>query len=110
MGRERQKKRTKGTSLRPRLVVYRSARHIYAQIVDDTIGKTLCGTSTLSLELRGELKSTSNMEAAAKVGQLIAQKTLAKGIKKVVFDRNGFLYHGRVKTLAASAREKGLEF
>jgi len=99
-----------GTKERPRLCVYRSLKHIYAQIIDDIEGRTLVAASTLDPALRGTLSSTSNKEAAKKVGELIAQKALDKGIKKVVFDRGGYKYHGRVAALAEGAREKGLEF
>jgi len=98
-----------GTQERPRLCVYRSLKHIYAQIIDDIEGKTLVAASTLDPALKGTVKS-SNKEAAKKVGELIAQKALDKGIKKVVFDRGGYKYHGRVAALAEGAREKGLEF
>ncbi len=95
---------------RPRLCVYKSLRHMYAQIIDDTKGHTLVAASTLDPELRNQLKSTGNKEAAAAVGRLIAQRALEKGIRKVVFDRGGFRYHGRVAALADAAREAGLEF
>ncbi len=104
------RKKVRGTEERPRLNVYRSLKHMYAQIIVDTRGETLVSASTLSRELRGKLKSTGNVEAAKEVGRLIAKKALEKGIKKVVFDRNGFLYHGRVKAVAEGAREGGLEF
>ena len=106
----RVRKRVVGTPERPRLNVFRSLKHIYAQIVDDTRGVTLVSASTLSPELRGSLSGGGNREAASAVGKLIAEKALQKGIKKVVFDRAGYLYHGRVKTLAEAARENGLEF
>lgn len=106
----RVRKRVVGTPERPRLNVFRSLKHIYAQIVDDTRGITLVSASTLSPELRGSLSGGGNREAASAVGKLIAEKALQKGIKKVVFDRAGYLYHGRVKTLAEAARENGLEF
>ncbi len=99
-----------GTPERPRLCVYRSLRHMYAQIIDDTKGHTLVSASTLDKELRGKLKGTGNVEAAREVGRLVARRALQKGITKVVFDRNGFLYHGRVKAVAEGAREMGLEF
>ena len=95
-----------GTSEAPRLCVYRSNKNIEAQIIDDVKGATLVASSSMSLKL----ENGSNIEAAAKVGQDIAQKALAKKIKKVVFDRSGYIYHGRVKALAAAAREAGLEF
>jgi len=107
---KRVRSRVQGTAERPRLNVFRSLKHIYAQAVVDTIGKTLASASTLSPELRGNLKHTGNVEAAKKVGELIAKKCLEKGIQKVVFDRNGYLYHGRVKALAEAARTNGLNF
>jgi large subunit ribosomal protein L18 len=100
----------RGTAQRPRLNVFRSLKHIYVQAVEDTTGKTLASASTLSPELRGNLKNTGNSEAAKRVGELIARKCLEKGIQKVVFDRNGYLYHGRVKALAEAARTGGLVF
>lgn len=102
------KKITSSTEL-PRLSVYRSNKHIYAQIIDDTSGHTFLCVSTLSSGLRGSSKHTGNIEAAKKVGELIAKMCLEKKITKVVFDRNGFLYHGRIKALAQSAREGGLK-
>lgn len=99
-----------GTSERPRLSVFRSAKHIYAQIIDDAEGKTLVAVSTLCGDLDGSLKEDSKSEAAKKVGALIAKVCLEKKIEKVVFDRNGYLYHGRVKALADAAREAGLKF
>jgi large subunit ribosomal protein L18 len=100
----------KGTSERPRLNVFRSLQHIYAQAIEDTTGRTLVSASTLSPELKGSLSSKGNVEAAKKVGELIAKKCLGKGIQKVVFDRGGYLYHGRVKALAEAARTSGLIF
>lgn len=102
--------RIEGTVERPRLNVFRSLKHIYAQAIVDTTRRTLVSASTLSLELRENLKKTGNVEAAKKVGELIAKKCLEKGIQKVVFDRNGYLYHGRVKALAEAARASGLNF
>ena len=102
----RVRKKVLGTSQRPRLNVFKSARHIYAQLIDDTAGVTLTAVSTASTGL----KYTGNIEAARKVGAEIAKKALAKEITTVVFDRNGFLYHGRVKALAEAARENGLTF
>lgn len=95
-----------GTAERPRLDVFRSSKHIYAQIIDDSTGTTLCAASTLDKGFDG---FGGNVEAAAKVGKSIAEKALEKGIKQVVFDRGGFVYHGRVKALAEGAREGGLE-
>ncbi len=102
------RKRVKGIPERPRLSVFRSLRHTYAQVIVDTTGQTLVSVSTLSKEIRGELKRTGNTEAAQKVGELSARKSIEKGIKTVVFDRDGYLYHGRVKALAEAARENGL--
>jgi|UniRef100_A0A7C3WM76 large subunit ribosomal protein L18 len=104
------RKKIYGTPERPRLAVFKSLRYIYAQIIDDTKGHTLVSASSLEKELRSQLKSTKNMEAAKLVGEVIAKRALEKGIKKVVFDRGGFLYHGKVKALADSARAAGLEF
>jgi len=106
----RVRKKIFGTSDRPRLCVFRSAKHIYAQIIDDTKGTTLVAASTLDKALEGKLASTGNKAAAREVGKLIGSKALEKGIKQVVFDRGGYLYHGRVKELAEGAREAGLEF
>ncbi|NPV88871.1 50S ribosomal protein L18 [Coprothermobacteraceae bacterium] len=104
------RKEISGTAERPRLSVYRSARHIYAQIIDDTVGHTLVSASTLEKEIREQVKDMTKSEQASLVGRLIAQRALEKGITKVVFDRGGFKYHGRVKALADAAREAGLEF
>lgn len=106
----RVRKKIKGTAERPRLNVFRSLKHIYAQIIDDTAGNTIVAASTLDAALKGKIKSGGNKEAAREVGKLIGQKALEKGIKRVVFDRGGYLYHGRVKELAEGAREAGLEF
>jgi len=95
-----------GSTERPRLNVYRSLNHIYAQVIDDQKGETLAAVSTLALKL----KTGGNVAAAKEIGKAIAEKAMAKGIKKVVFDRGGFLYHGRIKALADAAREGGLEF
>jgi large subunit ribosomal protein L18 len=97
-----------GTAERPRLNVFRSNKHIYAQVIDDVKAVTLVSASTLDKELN--LEATGNVEAAQKVGELVAKRALEKGIKTVVFDRGGYLYHGRVKALADAAREAGLEF
>lgn len=99
-----------GTAERPRLAVYRSNQHIYAQLIDDTQHHTLAAASTLDADLKEGLESGANCEASSKVGKLIAERSLAQGIKQVVFDRGGNLYHGRVKALAEAAREAGLEF
>jgi large subunit ribosomal protein L18 len=113
--RQKRKKRSRGkfrgTIERPRLTVFRSSKNIYAQIIDDSISKTLVDVSSLSRDIRSQISEKgSNKEGASIIGKLIAERSLEKGIKKVVFDRNGFLYHGRVKALAESAREHGLEF
>ncbi|AIM16685.1 MULTISPECIES: 50S ribosomal protein L18 [Neobacillus] len=97
-----------GTSARPRLNVFRSNKHIYAQLIDDTKGVTLASASTLDKELN--LESSSNIEAAKKVGELVAKRAVEKGITSVVFDRGGYLYHGRIQALADAARENGLQF
>ena len=114
IGRQKRKKRIRsritGTVDRPRLNVFRSLKHIYVQAIVDTTGETLATASTLSPELRGNLKYPGNVEAAKKVGDLIAKKCLEKGIQKVVFDRSGYLYHGRIKALAEAARASGLIF
>jgi len=96
--------------MRPRLNVFKSARHIYAQLIDDTTGTTIVSASTLDSGVNVGLNHTGNIEAAVKVGAAIAKTALSKGISTVVFDRNGFLYHGRVKALAEAARENGLSF
>ncbi|MGD0844688.1 MAG: 50S ribosomal protein L18 [Geobacteraceae bacterium] len=106
----RVRKKIKGTPARPRLNVFKSARHIYAQLIDDTTGKALVAASTVMGEVNSDLKYTGNIEAARKVGAAVAKLALAREITAVVFDRNGFLYHGRVKALAESARENGLTF
>jgi len=108
--RDRVRRRVRGTTERPRLSVFRSGRHIYAQVVADSSGQTLLAVSTLSAELRDRVKKTATVGAAKEVGLAAARKCLEKGIKRVVFDRNGFLYHGRVKAVAEGAREGGLEF
>lgn len=107
---QRIRKKVSGTLERPRLAVFRSNLHIYAQIIDDVAQNTLVAASTLDKELKGKLESSSNSESSAEVGKLIAQRALSKGISQVVFDRGGNLYHGRVKALAEAARENGLNF
>lgn len=102
------RRRVKGTAERPRLAVYRSNNHIYAQVIDDYKHHTLAAASTLETDLKGDTGSTK--DASAKVGKLIAERSLAKGVKYVVFDRGGKLYHGRVAALAEAAREAGLDF
>ena len=99
-----------GTSDKPRLSVFRSAKHIYAQVVDDVAGTTVAHVSTLSRDVRVEVTEASKLDAAKRVGQAIAKALLAKGIERVVFDRNGYLYHGRVRALADAARKAGLKF
>jgi len=106
----RVRKKISGTSERPRLCVYRSLSNIYAQIIDDSTGNTLVAASTLDNTLKGKLEFGGNVEAGTAVGKLIAEKALAKNIKQVVFDRGGYIYHGRIKALAEAAREGGLEF
>lgn len=105
---QRVRVRISGTSERPRLNVFRSLNHIYAQVIDDTIGHTLAAASSLEREIREA--AGKKTEKAALVGRLVAQRALARGIRKVVFDRGGYLYHGRVKALAEAARQAGLEF
>lgn len=104
------RRKVTGTTERPRLAVFRSNQHIYAQIIDDTCHQTLASASTLEQDLRSELATGSNCDASAKVGQLIAERASAQGVKQVVFDRGGNLYHGRIKALADAAREAGLNF
>ena len=99
-----------GTAERPRLAVFRSNNHMYAQIIDDTVGHTLVAASTLEKDVKAELEKTNNVDAAAYLGKVIAQKSLDKGIKTVVFDRGGFIYQGKIQALAEAAREAGLEF
>jgi large subunit ribosomal protein L18 len=99
-----------GTAGRPRLAVFRSNNHIYAQVIDDDTQSTLCSASTVDRELRSSLKTPATCDASVAVGQLVAQRAIAKGISQVVFDRGGNLYHGRVKALADAAREAGLQF
>ena len=114
VGRERRKLRIRrkisGTAEMPRLTVFRSTKHIYAQVVDDTAGATLAHMSTLSRDVRTAIDEDNKSGAAKKVGAAIAKALMAKGISKVVFDRNGYLYHGRIKALADAAREAGLKF
>ena len=112
-GRQKRKyrirKRVNGTPIRPRLTVFRSARHIYVQVIDDTIGQTLVAASTLSKDLRGSLEGTKT-DIAKKVGALVAEMCKSKEMSKVAFDRNGYRYHGRIKALADAARKNGLDF
>lgn len=102
--------RLSGTAQRPRLAVFRSNNHMYAQIIDDTVGNTLAAVSTLHKEVKEGLEKTNNVDAAARVGTAIAKKALEQGITTVVFDRGGYIYHGKVKALADAAREAGLQF
>lgn len=106
----RERNRFQGTAERPRLAVFRSNNHMYAQIIDDTAKVTLCAASTLEKEVAGELDKTNDVAAAAMVGTVVAKRALEKGITTVVFDRGGYLYHGKVQALADAAREAGLEF
>lgn len=106
----RVRKKIFGNAERPRLNVYRSLKHIYAQLIDDNSGHTLIYASTLDPALKGQIKSTGNKEAARMVGELLAKRALEQGIEQVVFDRGGFLYHGRIKALAEGARNMGLKF
>ena len=99
-----------GTAERPRLAVFRSNNHMYAQVIDDTVGNTLVSASTLDKEVKAELEKTNNVEAAAYLGTVIAKRAMDKGITTVVYDRGGFIYQGKVKALADAAREAGLEF
>ena len=106
----RLRNRFSGTTERPRLAVFRSNNHMYAQIIDDTVGKTLVSASTLDKEVKAECEKTNNVDAAAVVGTVVAKRALEKGITTVVYDRGGFVYEGKVKALAEAAREAGLEF
>ena len=99
-----------GTAECPRLAVFRSNKHMYAQLIDDAAGNTVAAASTMEAEISSKLEATSNVEAAKAVGEAIAKKALDKGITEVVFDRGGYVYHGRVKALADAAREAGLQF
>ena len=107
---KRMRKNLKGTAERPRLSVFRSLNHIYAQVINDEMGVTLVSASSLDPEFKGAELSGGNIEGAKKVGELIARRALEKGIKQVVFDRGGNLYHGRIASLAEAAREAGLDF
>ena len=106
----RMRNRFAGTAERPRLAVFRSNNHMYAQIIDDSVGNTLVSASTLQKEVKAELEKTDDVDAAAYLGKVIAERALEKGIKEVVFDRGGYIYTGRVAELAAGAREGGLNF
>lgn len=106
----RMRNRFAGTAERPRLAVFRSNNHMYAQIIDDTVGKTLAAASTLEKDVKAELEKTNNVDAAAYLGTVIAKRALEKGITEVVFDRGGYIYQGKVAALAEAAREAGLTF
>ena len=109
----RQRKRITGTSERPRLSVFRSVQHIYAQVIDDLSGQTLVSASTMDVTLKGSLDKGvrgGNLKGAEAIGKAIAERSIEKGIKRVVFDRSGFLYHGRIRAVADAARKAGLEF
>ena len=107
---DRMRNHFSGTAERPRLAVFRSNNHIYAQIIDDTVGNTLVAASTMEKDVKDSLEKTNNVEAATAVGTAIAKKALEKGITTVVFDRGGFIYHGKIQALADAAREAGLQF
>lgn len=106
----RMRNRFSGTAERPRLAVFRSNNHMYAQIIDDTVGNTLVAASTMEKDVKAELEKTNNVDAAAYLGTVIAKRAIEKGIKEVVFDRGGFIYQGKIAALADAAREAGLEF
>ena len=107
---KRIRKKIHGTPQRPRLSVFRSSRHTYAQIIDDTVGRTLAAASTVDQQAKDSPKFKNKVDAAKFVGKLVGERAIDKGIKEVVFDRNGFLYHGRIKSLSEGAREAGLVF
>jgi large subunit ribosomal protein L18 len=107
---KRIRRKISGTAVLPRMTVYRSLNHCYVQLVDDVTGRTLLGLSTISKDVKGELAKTGNVDAARTLGEKLAEHALKLNISKVVFDRNGFLYHGRVKAIADGARAKGLQF
>ncbi|QSO50538.1 50S ribosomal protein L18 [Alicyclobacillus curvatus] len=106
----RVRSRIEGTTARPRLNVYRSNKHIYAQVIDDVTGTTVVSASTVDKELTGQVQNGGNVDAARKVGELVAKRAIEKGVTSVVFDRGGYLYHGRVQALADAARAAGLQF
>ena len=107
---KRIRNRFSGTAQKPRLSVFRSNNHMYAQIIDDTVGNTLVAASTVEKDVKAELEKTNNVDAAAYLGTVIAKRAIEKGIEEVVFDRCGFIYHGKVAALAEAAREAGLKF
>lgn len=106
----RVRKKIQGTAARPRLNVFRSGKHIYAQIIDDVAGVTIASASTVDKELNSDIKNGASVESARKVGELVAKRAKDKGVSNIVFDRSGYLYHGRIAALAEAAREAGLEF
>lgn len=99
-----------GTATKPRLAVFRSNMHIYAQIIDDTVGNTICSASTMEADIKAKVAKTNDVEAAKVVGEAVAKKAIEKGINTVVFDRGGYVYHGKIQALADAAREAGLQF
>jgi large subunit ribosomal protein L18 len=107
---KRIRRKISGTAALPRMTVYRSLHHCYVQLIDDQAGQTLLGLSTISKDAKGDFSKTGNVDAARKLGEILAERALKLNISKVVFDRNGFLYHGRVKAIAEGARAKGLKF
>jgi large subunit ribosomal protein L18 len=108
--RSRIRRRLKGSIERPRLAVFKSGRHIYAQVIDDSTGATIAHASSLDAALKSEKKTAANRETATRVGTLVAERAKSKGVARVVFDRGGYIYHGKVKALAEAARQGGLEF
>jgi large subunit ribosomal protein L18 len=108
--RSRIRRRVKGSGERPRLAVFKSGRHIYAQVIDDATGATIAHASSLDAALKGEKKPAANRETATRVGTLVAERAKEKGVARVVFDRGGYIYHGKIKALAEAARQGGLEF
>ncbi|MCP1186834.1 50S ribosomal protein L18 [Paenibacillus sp. 1781tsa1] len=106
----RVRKKIQGTAARPRLNVFRSGKHMYAQIIDDVAGVTIASASTVDKELSTDIKNGASVESARKVGELVAKRAKDKGVSNIVFDRSGYLYHGRIAALAEAAREAGLEF
>ncbi|MFE6079365.1 50S ribosomal protein L18 [Paenibacillus sp. NPDC057886] len=106
----RVRKKIQGTAARPRLNVFRSGKHMYAQIIDDVAGVTIASASTVDKELSGDIQNGASVESARKVGELVAKRAKDKGVSNIVFDRSGYLYHGRIAALATAAREAGLEF
>lgn len=106
----RVRKKIQGTAARPRLNVFRSGKHMYAQIIDDVAGVTIASASTIDKELSTDIKNGASVESARKVGELVAKRAKDKGVSNIVFDRSGYLYHGRIAALAEAAREAGLEF